>query len=216
MSSGKCLILTGGIIDNYDLLKDYFQPGDYLICADGGARHARRLGVKPDLLVGDFDTLSEKELDEFARLGTEILRFPREKDYTDTHLALLEGLKRGFDEIVILAALGGRFDHSMANVMLLALPEAREKDIRIVSEYQEITLVSKRRVFAGKKGDSLSLLPLSETVKGITTKGLYYPLVQGVLSIAVSRGISNCFTGESAEVQVEEGLILAILVRGET
>lgn len=212
MNSGRCLIVTGGIIEDYTLLKSYHQAGDFIICADGGARHAGKMGLKPDLLVGDFDTLTENELSEFSAMGAEILRFPREKDFTDTHMALLEGLKRGFKKIIILAALGGRVDHALANVMLLALPEARGIDVRIVDEKQELSLIRKKQAFVGKKGDKLSLLPLSETVKGVNTKGLYYPLVKGSLTMGVPIGISNCFTGEAAEVEVEEGLLLAVRV----
>lgn len=214
MKSRRCLILSGGIIEDYVLIKGFCQDGDYIICADGGARHAGNMGLKPDLIMGDFDTLTEIELMQFSAMGSEIMPYPREKDFTDTHIALLEGIKRGFKEIIILAALGGRLDHALANVMLLALPEAEEIDIRIIDEHQELSLIRQKKVFSGKPGDSLSLLPLSEYVKGIDTKGLYYPLVMGDMRMGVPIGISNYFTGETAEVEVVEGLLLAVRVKG--
>ncbi|MCR4441187.1 MAG: thiamine diphosphokinase [Peptococcaceae bacterium] len=215
MKNKKCLIISGGCLETGPFYQALAQEAHCVICADGGARHAAALGIVPALAVGDFDTLTEKELAELAALGTKIIRCPREKDYTDTQMALEKALEMGFQEIDIVAALGGRLDHALANVMLLALPKAEEARIRLLDEDQEVFLIRRKTVLRGKLGETISLLPLSEEVSGIRTRGLYYQVDNGRFVMGIPVGVSNVFSEETAEIEIEKGLLLAIRVRNK-
>lgn len=211
----RCVILAGGSFRGSQEDINRLKAADYIICADGGGRFATQLGLKPNLLVGDFDTLTPQELQSFISAGVEIIRYPSNKDYTDTHLALLKALELGFGKIDIFAALGGRLDHEMANIMLLALPEAKEALIRILDDKQEVSLVRDRIHIQGKIGQTVSLLPLVAEVKGIKIQGLHYQVPQGILQMGVPIGISNYFCAEQAVIEIEEGLLLVVVIHGE-
>lgn len=214
--TNKCLIISGGSFKPSSFYKELAKKTDYIICADGGARYAEAIGITPDLIVGDFDTLSVSELDRHILNGVKVSRYPADKDFTDTHIAVLEALEMGFDEVDIIAALGGRLDHTFANVMLLALPDAINARIRITDENQELFLIRHQTVLEGKIGETISLFPLSEYVKGITTKGLKYPLINGTLQLGIPIGVSNEFQEETAEIELEEGLLLIIKNKKQT
>ena len=208
--SGMCLVISGGEIMDSIYYKELSRKADCVICADGGARSAMRLGIVPDIVMGDFDTLSEDEIEAFIHEDIKIIRYPREKEYTDTHLCIIEAINRGFTEIIMIGALGGRLDHSLANIMLLALPEAAGTKIKISDEDQDVYLIRDNCEITGNIGDTLSMFPLSESVKGISTKGLKYPLEQGEFIMGIPKGISNQMLSDSAEVRLEEGSILVI------
>lgn len=206
----RCAILAGGILEDKTFNRQVLSQIDFLICADGGARHAKDLGVKPQLIVGDLDTLSSQEVEDFRSKGVSIDQYPCEKDFTDTHIALLKALELGYRDITLLACLGGRCDHTIANIMLLALPETLHARVKIVDEHQEIFVIRDRKELNGKKGEIISLLPLSTEVTGITTKGLKYEVPGGTFQIGIPIGISNCFTQEKVVINVKEGLLLVI------
>lgn len=205
-----CVIFSGGLFMVTPEILKVINEADYLICADGGARHAECAGVTPDLVIGDFDTLSPEEMESLAGQGIELVRLPRDKDYSDTHLALLKALELGYKKITMLACLGGRADHALANIMLLALPAARDIDLRIMDEQQEVFLIHRRRSVKGKAGDTLSLLPLSEKVTGIKTEGLLYQVPHGMFQMGIPNGISNSMLAPEVSIEVEEGLLVGV------
>lgn len=215
MGNKPCIIISGGELRDDPFYQCILSEAGFIICADGGARHAGKMGIRPDVVLGDFDTLTARELEELERSGTRIIRYPRDKDYTDTHLALLQALKMEFTDIIILGALGGRLDHTLANVMLLAIPEAVEARIRIMDPGQEIFLVKKEAALRGGKGETISLLPLGSRVSGIKTRGLGYEVPGGILSIGHPIGVSNYFQEEDAAIEIAEGLLLVVRIRKE-
>jgi len=209
----KCVIIAGGVLENEDFHRQILRDARMVICADAGARHAARLGIRPDLVIGDLDTLTEEEIRKLQNRQIALRQFPREKDYTDTHLCLLQALELGYQQIIMLGCLGGRFDHAFANVMLLTLPQARQADVRIVDPWQEIFLIKPNTVITGQKGQVLSLFPLTEEVSGIRTEGLYYQVPGGKLVFGVGNGISNEFSAPEVQISYEKGLLLGILLR---
>lgn len=215
IEQGKCLIISGGELENPLFYQELVSQMQYIIAVDGGARHAKIMGLEPHLIVGDFDTITPEEVESYRDKGITLEHYPPEKDFSDTHLALLKAIDLGFSDITIIAALGGRIDYSLANIMLLALPEARNANVRILTEYQEIFLVGNRTRLKGKPGTIVSLLPLSQEVSGITTDGLMYQVPQQRFVMGTPNGISNVMTKEKAYVQVEEGLLLAIITHSE-
>jgi len=206
------IIISGGrTVDGAFLKKHIGMMGKPLIvCCDGGARHLRNLDMRPDVIIGDMDSIVPSQLEQFALAGTKIITYPAHKDYTDTQLALdyALGLKPG--KIFIWCALGGRMDHALANIFLLY--RAREKKIKTVlmDEYCEAFVPDKKISFLNEQGKTVSLLALTSRVTGLTLSGFAYPLVNGTLKMGESLGISNVIHKARASIQMGKGNLLVI------
>lgn len=207
------VIFANGTIDNPESIRHYLAPCDLMLCADGGTRHAHALGVRPDVVVGDMDSLDQDLRDELGAVGTEFLAFPAAKDETDLELALLYAVERGATQITVLGAWGGRIDHELGNVLLLAHPGLAGVAVRMVSGRQEITLIRRELTLYGDPGDLLSLLPIGGHASGIVTAGLRYPLRNERLCLGPARGISNVFVSPDPVVRLRSGLLLAVHTR---
>lgn len=182
-----------------------------VIAADGGLRYVSALGLRADVLIGDLDSLTEGALQSARAGGAEIQRHKVEKDETDLELALLEATARGANPIRILGAAGGRLDHLISNVYLLALPQLDGRDVRLVDNAEMAWLARPgAHDILGQPGDTLSLVPLAGDAEGIRTEGLYYPLRGETLRFGPARGTSNVLTGSTARVAFERGLLLII------
>jgi len=190
-------------------------PDDYFIAVDGGLRYLFALGLKPNLVLGDFDSISEDELARCQMKGVEILRYPRQKDQTDLELALEAVLARGYTDIVITRALGGRMDHSLANLALLARPDLKDALLRFDEGDVEIFLTRKAFRAECQPGDIVSLLPWQGESRGVRTDGLAYPLERETMLPWQARGISNVCLGEEFSVSLEGGALLIIHQRPE-
>ena len=186
-----------------------------VICADGGALHARALGLKPHTIIGDLDSLSADEIEHFKVAGAEIIQHPPEKDESDLELALRHCQEIGAESVSILGALGGRFDQTLANVLLMTHPDLGDMRIEIIDGDQRLRLLQPgSHQIEGARGDTISLVPLAAAVEGITTRGLQYPLADETLSLGPARGISNVMLGDRAEVAFTRGLLLLVHIRG--
>ena len=182
-----------------------------VICADGGALNARQFGLSPHTIIGDLDSLTEQQVAQFSAAGAEILRFPAEKNETDLELALIWCRENRATEIVIVGALGGRIDQTLANIYLLALPNLREISIEVVDGEQSLRLLRPgRHEIVGRAGDTISLIPQGDAVHGINTDSLQYPLRDESLFLGPARGISNVMTAERATIAFDSGLLLLI------
>lgn len=209
----KGVIVCGGTVSDYKLMARYLEDADFVIAADSGADRLKCMGVTPDVLTGDFDSISEEDYAGLDATGIEILRFPVEKDMTDSELAIELALDRGCDEIILLGALGTRLDHSLSNIYLLKKLIDRGVRGMIADEHNEVYLTGSS-ITLKRDGDmKLSLLPLSGSVRGVTTYGLYYPLKDAVLETGSSLGVSNEFIEDTATVTITEGLLLVIKSR---
>lgn len=207
------MVVSGGDFDPPRRLAAWAGRAALVVAADGGAEHALRMGLPVHLVVGDMDSLSPDVRARLAAAGTEFRTHHPDKNETDTELALREVMERGCDQVVVLCALGGRLDHALANLFLLALPGLEERTL-VASGDTEVRLVRKRSRFRGAAGDLLSLLPLGADALGVSTDGLAYPLSNEKLPSGYARGVSNVFTGEQAQVSLQRGLLLAIHIRG--
>jgi len=193
-------------------------PGDRVIAADRGAAHARAWGWPVHLLVGDLDSLPPADADALAAAGVPVQRVPAEKDDTDLELALAHALAEDVQPIVICAVLGGRADHLLANVLLLARPELTGRDIMLADGPETIRLLAApgpdgapaHLALSGAAGDLLTLLPLGADAEGVSTDGMYYPLAGETLYEGRARGVSNVFAGPYARVTLRRGRLLVI------
>ena len=212
----RCVIITGGTIEDLQWLSGVIKERDRVICVDGGARYAAALGLIPDIIIGDMDSLAHQELDRLTGLGAAVREYPPDKDDTDTTLAVAEALSGSPEEIIIVGALGTRFDHSLANVHLLRVALDWGIQARIINEYNEISLVSPHlpAVVNGRPGDLFSLLPLTEEVTGINVKGARWPLENATFRIGNPYGVSNRLAAGKVDISLESGLLLLIRTSG--
>jgi len=206
----KAVIVCSGSIEDYDYHRSFFDGSPMVICVDGGARHLRKLGIFPHVMIGDFDSVSKDDYEYFKDLGVVDIRYPSQKDMTDTELALEYAADKGVNSIILLGCLSTRFDHSLSNIFLLKKMSEKNIDCIIANEYNEIQLVKHHIVLKNETNVKLTVLPLTDSVEGITTKGLLYPLDNDTIKLGSSRGVSNEFASEIAEIYIKKGLLLVI------
>ncbi len=205
------VIFAGGALRPGKAFYAAIGSADMFIAADSGAATALQYGCTPRIVVGDFDSLDQLLLEDLGKRGSEIRRAAVEKDETDTELAVQVAIDEGATRITLVGALGGaRFDHTMANILLLAGFEG--VPITLVDGPSMCWLVRGPGSSAidGQVGDLVSLLPLTSDASGVRTKGLYYALKGETLSFGKPRGVSNVLIEEHAEVSVEGGVLLVI------
>ncbi len=180
------------------------EPGDLLIAADGGLKHLQRLGLEPDLILGDFDSL--------GYVPPEGMVFPVEKDDTDAMLAVRAGLERGYGEFQLYGCLGGsRFDHSVAALQTLQFLTDRGAAGYLIGEHQIATVISGEALHFGPEAAGIvSVFCMGPDAGGVYEDGLQYSLENAVLTAGFPLGVSNHFTGKSAEIRVENGSLLVI------
>ena len=207
----RAIVFVNGAVDDYDALSKWIEADDYLVCADGGVYHCLALDLQPDVVVGDMDSVEAETLQELAAQGVELERHPRSKDQTDLELALERALEDGADEVLLLGALGGRLDQTLANVLILA---QRSWPVPVmVAEGDQLAQMlrgGESLALEGGAGDLVSLIPLSSEVTGITYDGLEYDLKDASLGLGSTRAVSNVVKQPPASVSIGSGLALIV------
>ena len=210
------LVSANGVLAGDGWLTPYLARAAAVIAADGGLRHLLALGRRPDVLIGDLDSLPPGVDPQTA--ADQVIRYPRDKDETDLELALLYAIERyPGAEVLVAGGFGGRLDHMLANVLLLAHPRLLGQPVRFVDDRQTAWLVSAaapgESVISGAPGDIVSLLPLGGPARVAATSGLRWPLRDEVLAFGPARGVSNVLTAESATVRLDQGAVLCVHIR---
>ncbi|MCR5083006.1 MAG: thiamine diphosphokinase [Parasporobacterium sp.] len=203
----RCIIIAGADIGNYDRLKEYINADDYIICCDSGLKHCAGLGVKPDLIVGDFDSHEKPD-----KTDAEIIALPCEKDDTDTVYGVKEAVKRGFKDFLLFGIVGNRLDHTLGNVYILFDLDSKGFSAMAVDDYSEMRVVSQSPVtIPTGKYAYFSLLNLTGKAKGVTIKDAKYCLEDAEITSEYQYGISNeTMPGKDAIVSVKDGKLLLI------
>ncbi|WP_134683341.1 thiamine diphosphokinase [Brevibacillus migulae] len=205
----RILLFTGGNLGTWALQE--IRTGDTLVGVDRGAFFLLQHGMKPDLAIGDFDSVSEEELQSIRTQVTDLQTCdPVWKDWTDTEMAFHWALEQSPSEIILLGALGTRFDHSFANVQLLVRALRAGVPCRIVDEKNELILLDRTGHVSKSSFSHISLLPFSPEVTGITLTGFQYPLEQATLRWGESLGVSNVLVEETGTIELESGYLLVI------
>jgi thiamine pyrophosphokinase len=187
------------------------------MAADRGLFYAEQAGLMPHYILGDFDSLPKGILDKYLDKDIKIRTYPPEKDYTDTHLALLWAVEEGAEMVTIVGGMGSRFDHSFANIGLLSMLLEQGVKGEILDPHNRIFMMDKEHsgdVRIQKQKDCeeyISLIPYTEKVTGITLKGFKYPLEKETLRIGISRGISNELEEEEGLISIEEGILIVCI-----
>jgi thiamine pyrophosphokinase len=184
---------------------------DLVIAADSGLAHARALGVHVDLVIGDLDSVDPAALDAAVADGTVVEQHPAAKDATDLELALDAALHRGATAVHVVGVGGGRLDHFLGNVLLLASPHYATARVDAHVGGAHVTVVHDHVDLDGAPGALCSLLPLGGPAVGVLTDGLRFPLHRETLPPGTTRGVSNEFLGTRATVSLESGVLLAVI-----
>ena len=209
----KVLIVSGGERPEIDLLKEKAVSSSMVIAADRGAEYCLKAGILPDMVVGDLDSLPAGIQEELVSNNIKIHKFDCKKDMSDTQIAVDMAVEKGADEIEIIAGIGSRFDHSLANVYLLYRSLRQGVKARIISRIHEIFLIENQCVIKNEAGSLISFLPLGHSANGITLKGFEYEIDNTDMDMSFPIGISNIIVSDSAEVIISRGILIAIITR---
>jgi thiamine pyrophosphokinase len=185
---------------------------DLVVAADSGVHLAPVLGLRVDRLVGDLDSADAAAVDEAVRSGAIVERHPVAKDATDLELAIETAVRQGARRVIVVGGGGGRVDHFLANMLLLASPRWADVEIEAWCGLRVLAVHGGRgpRAFSGDAGDLVSLLPVGGSARGIVTGGLEYPLAHEDLAPGTTRGVSNVMAGPTATVQLDTGTLLIV------
>lgn len=202
----RALIYTGGKIIA-EKITVRVEKDDLIIAADSGYLTARRMGVKPKIVLGDFDSLGEPDVPH----GTELMRVPTEKDYTDTQMAVRVAIERGANEIVIIGGLEGRLDHTLSSLAILEDLDSRHIHAYITSGTNRARFLRNNSTLIPRgQFQYLSIIAADPKVKGVTVEGCKYPLKNAKLSRLYQYAVSNELTGNCAFIDVRRGGIWII------
>ena len=212
---GPILLFANGVLDDTGWVGPYLARAAAVIAADGGLRHLLPLGHRPDALIGDLDSLPAGVVAEEA--AGRVIRHPRDKDETDLELALLYAVAQyPGHEVLILGGFGGRLDHMLANILVLAHPRLLGQPIRFVDDRESAWLLAAdppgETTIHGAPGDIVSLLPLGGPAHVLATTGLRWPLHNGTLLFGPARGVSNEMTAAVATVRLGTGVVVCVHV----
>ena len=202
--SKTCLIITGAPKCHIPMA---VKSAEYIIACDQGYGHAVNAGIVPDLVVGDFDSWPGP-----IAAGIDVIRANPAKDDTDTLMAVRAAMERGYSDLIICGALGGRIDHELANVSLCGFAAERGMKCTLIDQHHQIFAFQNgtRRISRGR-WTKISVFAMDRKVRGVTFSGLRYPLVDAELTNTFPLGVSNEFIADKAEITVKEGMLLIIL-----
>lgn len=204
----RCVIIGGAPIHSYETVKEYLAEDDLYVFCDSGLSHLERLGVSPDLIIGDFDSWDD------PHLSAETIILPREKDDTDTMFAIKEMVRRGCTDFLLLGVAGKRLDHTLGNLAGLLYLDAQGCHAVAVDDYSEISVVNGKEATVEDRFSYFSLLSIGGTASGITIQHAKYPLHNAEMNDCDPFGISNeVLPHQTASITVETGRLLLIKVR---
>jgi thiamine pyrophosphokinase len=206
----RAIIFANGELPDVKIVQGLLQPDDLLIGADGGTMHIFNMGLIPDAVIGDMDSIPGSALSRLTSSNIEINLYPADKNETDLELALEYAINSGIREILLLAAMGGRLDHALSNISLLADPRLLELNVRMDDGVEELFFCRDQAQVRGSSGDIVSLIPWGGEVTGIVTGNLKWPLQEETLFPHKSRGVSNEMLAEEASIKIKSGLLLIV------
>ena len=218
----RCVIVGGAPIENYDRIKGYLRDDDFIIYCDCGLKHRERLEVKPDLIVGDFDSYEKSKLGGISinmenatatdEDSSEVIELCPVKDDTDTSHAVTVAIERGFEDFLLVGMTGRRMDHTLGNVYILHRLDELNKKALMADDYSEMSIVNRETVSIDDSMPFFSLINITGKASGITIKNAKYPLENGeIVQIHNDLGVSNeVLPGMMASISVKEGKLLLI------
>jgi thiamine pyrophosphokinase len=209
----RIIIFANGELPDINKARNILRDDDYVICADGGTRHVSSLDIKPDLVIGDMDSTEKAYLQKLQADGVPIELFPQDKNETDLELAIGHAIEQTPNEIVIIAAIGGRLDQTLANIALLSNDQLSTFNLKLDDGVDEVFFCRDQVEVQGRSGDIVSLIPWQGPVSGVQTKNLKWKLNNETLYPEKTRGVSNEMKSDIANVKISTGLLLIVHTR---
>jgi thiamine pyrophosphokinase len=206
----RIVIFANGYLPDLEAAGRLLQPGDVLIAADGGTRHVLALGLLPEVIIGDLDSLSAEARGQVEAAGVRLVSYPRDKNETDLELAIQYALQQAASQVLVVGMLGQRLDHTLGNLSLLSDPTLSGADIRADDGVEQVLFCRDQVEVQGQPGDTVSLIPWGQPVQGVRTFGLKWPLSGETLLPYKTRGVSNELLGALARVSIASGLLLVL------
>ena len=205
----RCVIIGGAEINNYEFVRGYLSPDDFYIFCDCGLNHEKNLGVKADLIIGDFDS------HEAPKNFNNVIILPTVKDDTDTIYAIKEGIKRNFEEFLLIGVVGARLDHTLVNVYGLLMLAKANKRAKIIDDYSEMEMIFPNETkIVNEKFSYFSLVNISGEARGVSISGAKYNLEDSEIKSEYQFATSNeVLPGETAKIKIREGNLLLIRVK---
>lgn len=204
----RIIIFANGELPNIEKARALLKHDDFIICADGGTRHALAMGLTPHIVIGDMDSLP-KEF-SLSTFDGEVVLYPKDKNETDLELAIDHAITMNLKQIFILGALGGRIDQTLANISLLTNFKLATCDLRLIDGVEEIFFCRDQVEVRGRSGDVVSLIPWAGNVEGVSTENLKWKLNNETLYSDKTRGISNEMKSDIATISIKKGLLLVV------
>ena len=209
----KVCIILNGEIKNYDKTKEIIIKEDYdfIIAADGGCNHLYKMNIMPNYIIGDLDSI-DNDLIEYYKIQDVIFKtYPSKKDETDSQICIYLAKDLNATQIDFYGSLGGRIDHSLANIGLMHYVRQMNVTPRIITSEEEITIIKNEEVILkGKKGDTISIIPIMADASNVTLNKLEYPLNRAKMGYLSSLGISNVMLEDECSIKIEDGYALII------
>ena len=204
----RIIIFANGDLPDLEKARALLHDDDFIIAADGGTRHTLALGLTPSIIIGDMDSLPAGF--EISKFDNDVILYPQDKNETDLELAIQHALTLNPEQVIILAALGGRLDQTLGNIALISDLRPSTCNLKLDDGIEEIFFCRDECEINGKPGDLVSLIPWQGEVAGIVTTNLKWTLQDETLYPQKTRGISNEMLDDTATVQIKSGLLLVI------
>lgn len=206
----KALIIASGRIDDYDLLNSLVQENSFILCADGGLNHLMKIGLIPNLVLGDLDSISDDGIEYIKSKNIKVEKYPTMKDETDTHLAVNYLISKNYKEITIIGGIGTRMDHTLANIFLLRKLNKIGIKGCIINGNNIIHLIDNSIKLLRKDNYYTSIIPISQDGIQVSVSGFLYPLMNEHIEFGSTRGISNILTSSFGNIILLKGEALII------
>ncbi len=201
----RIIIFANGDLPDLEKARALLRDDDFIIAADGGTRHALALGLTPKTIIGDMDSLPANF--DISKFDDDVILYPQDKNETDLELAIQHALTLSPEQIIIIAALGGRLDQTLANIALISDLQPSTFNLRLDDGIEEVFFCHEQVQINGSSGDIVSLIPWQGEVTGIVTTNLKWRLQDETLYPQKTRGISNEMLDDTATVQIKSGLL---------
>ncbi|GFN36362.1 thiamine diphosphokinase [Tepidimicrobium xylanilyticum] len=209
----KALVILSGKIIDINRLRELKKEVDFVLSADGGTNHCFKASLKPDLVVGDLDSISEEVIQQIEENKIPVEKFPVKKDKTDSEISIDYIIDKGFKDITIVGATGNRLDHTLANILLLKKLKERGINGRIIDDDNVIYLVEDELILKNIPGYYVSVIPITNTGIVVTLKGFEYELENTRVQFGSTLGISNRIVKDKGFIRIYEGQSLVIISR---
>lgn len=204
------LIVSNGDINNYVKLNKVFKASDFVICADGGIRHLMKIHQKPDIILGDFDSINKESIEYIEKENIKIEKHSPIKDKTDTELSMDYLIEKGCSEISLMGATGSRQDHSIANVFLLDYLLKKKIKGVIYDDKNSIYLIDDLLCLKREINTFVSIIPISDSGVVLSISGFFYNLDNVFIPFASTHGVSNQITEDIGQIKIHKGRALVI------